>query len=244
MTANQESTNGDRRPIRTASSAALPPGFRSRLLEGLRPSEITSVLAAAKRRKVSPNQVLQHEGVQARRLCMLETGRAAFYKIAWEGNQLFLRWILPGDAFGLSALQRQAYLTTVRALQQGRVLVWERVSLHALFSQIPRLRENVVGVASDYMASLLDLLVARTSRSAQQRIAQALVESAERAGQPEREGIELALTHEQLAEMADVSLFTACRQLSEWQSQGILTKSRKKIVIRAPERLSSPPQQK
>jgi hypothetical protein len=37
--------------------------------------------------------------------------------------------------------------------------------------------------------------------------------------------------------MADVSVFTVSRALVEWQSQGILAKSRGKIVLRAPKRL-------
>jgi CRP-like cAMP-binding protein len=117
------------------------------------------------------------------------------------------------------------------------MLVWERTSAHALFLQIPRLRENAYAVASDYLASLADLLVRRASQTAEQRLAQALLESARQAGRSGREGIEIGLTNEQLAEMADVSLFTASRQLSEWESQGILAKRRAKILLRAPKRL-------
>jgi len=169
------------------------------------------------------------------------TGLAAFYKATLDGRKLFLHWISPGAAFGLAALQTQPqpYLTTVQTVQENSVLVWERVSTHALLSQVPRLRENAYAVASDYVARLADLLVARASQTAQQRIARVLVESTHQAGCAGREGIELGLTNEQLAEMADVSPFTASRQLSEWQSQGILTKSRGKILLRAPKRLGS-----
>jgi hypothetical protein len=37
--------------------------------------------------------------------------------------------------------------------------------------------------------------------------------------------------------MAGVGLFTASRELNEWQSQDILAKSRGKIVLHAPKRL-------
>ena len=227
--------------VRAASRAALPRGFRSKLLDGLTPSELRAVLAAARKRRISPNQVLQHEGDPASHLCLLVTGLAAFYKTAPEGAKLLLRWITPGDAFGLAALQTQPqpYLTTVQTVQENSVLVWERVSTHALLSQVPRLRENAYAVASDYVARLTDLLVARATQTAQQRIARVLVESTHQAGCAGREGIELGLTNEQLAEMADVSPFTASRQLSEWQSQGILTKSRGKILLRAPKRLGA-----
>jgi len=226
---------------RAASIATLPPGFRSELLEGLKPSEVTRVLATARRRRVSSDQVVQHEGAQACHFCLLETGLAAFYKATAEGTRIFLRWITPGDAFGLAVVQaqRQPYLVTVRALQGSSILVWERVSAHALFLQIPRLRENVYGIASAYFAHLTDMLVAYASQTARQRIARGLVESARRVGHAESKGIEIALTNEQLAEMASVSVFTVSRQVREWQRQGILTKSRKKIVLCATERLST-----
>jgi CRP-like cAMP-binding protein len=227
---------------RKAAEAALPPGFCSRLLAGLAPSEITAVLAAAKQRRISHNQVLQYEGHPTSHLFLLVTGLAAFYKTTPEGSKLFLRWITPGDTFGLPTLlqtQPQPSFTTVQALRGGYALVWERASAYALASQIPRLRENAIALASDYVASSTDVLVARARQTAQQRLARVLVESARHIGRAGREGIEFGLTNEKLAEMASVSLFTASRQLAEWQRQGILTRSRGKILLRAPERLDS-----
>jgi len=234
-----ERAGGDRRGG-ARGGQLTPPGFRSKLFEGLKPSEITAVLAAAQRRKVSPDQVLQHEGTTVRRLSLLVTGLAAFYKGAPEGTHLFLRWITPGDAFGLAALRPGSpYLTTVKALQESSILVWDRVSAYALFSQIPRLAGNAYAVVGDYLSELADLLIARTTQTAQQRISRALVQSARQVGRAGTEGIELPLTNEQLAEIAYVSSFTASRQLSEWQNQGILAKSRGKILLRAPKRLDS-----
>jgi len=229
------------RRIRAASSAALPRSFRSRLLEGLTPSEIGAVLAVARQQRISTSEALLHEGDAASHLCLVVTGLAAFYKTTPDGRKLFLRWIAPGDAFGLAVLLQiqQPCFMTIHAMREGCLFVWDRVSAHALTSQIPRLRENAYTIVGDYLASITDALAARASQTAQQRIARVLVESARQAGRAGTKGIELALTNEELAQMADVSLFTVSRQLSEWQSQGILTKSRGKILLRAPKRLSS-----
>ena len=226
------------RLLTTASSTALPLGFCSRFLDGLTASQIKAVLGLAKQRTISRNQAIQLEGDPANHLYLLVTGLAAFYKPKMDGGRVFLRWLSPGDAFGLAALaaQPQPYLTTVQAMSEGSLLVWERVSALALL-QISQLRENAYNIASDYLNSLADVLVARTSQTAPQRLARMLVESAHQIGQGNCEKIELAITNEQLAEMADVSLFTASRCLSEWQRQGILVKSRGKIRLCAPERL-------
>ena len=229
------------RPTEAASSAALPQGFRSRLLEGLTPSEIEAVLAVARQQRISPNEALRQEGDTVGYLSLLVTGLAAFYKTTPDGRKLFLRWIAPGDAFGLAALLQlqQPYLLTTDAICEGCLFVWDQVSAHALASRIPRLRENAYTIAGDYLTSLANALVVRSSQTAQQRIARALVESARYASRAGSKGIELAFTNEQLAQIADVNLFTVSHQLSEWQSQGILTKSRGKIVLHAPKRLGS-----
>lgn len=53
------------------------------------------------------------------------------------------------------------------------------------------------------------------------------------------EGVELNVRNEELANEANITVFTASRLLNEWQRQGILTKSRGKVVPRSPEALMS-----
>ena len=227
------------KPLNAASATALPPGFQSSFFKGLIPSEIEAVLAAATRRSISANQVIYREGDPATHLFLLVTGRAARYKLTHEGDNLFLSWLEPGDVFGFMALRTDPppLLTTVQVVSEGYVLVWDRASARALVRRNPRLFENIYSATTNYLASLIDALVERVSQTAQQRLARMLVESAHQIGRARRDGIECDLTNEQLAEMANVSLFTVSRQLSEWQSQGLLAKSRGKILLRSPEHL-------
>jgi CRP/FNR family transcriptional regulator, nitrogen oxide reductase regulator len=120
--------------MREASSATLPPSFRSTFLEELTPSEIKTVLAAARQQRISPRQVLQREGDPATRLCLLVTGRVAAYWLAHEAGKLFLRWGVPGDTFGMVTIVRElpAYPVTVEAVQEGSILTWDRASSRAL----------------------------------------------------------------------------------------------------------------
>jgi CRP-like cAMP-binding protein len=56
-------------------------------------------------------------------------------------------------------------------------------------------------------------------------------------GQRGTEGVELNIRNEELANEANITIFTASRLLSEWRRKGILTKSRGKVVLRSPESL-------
>ena len=51
------------------------------------------------------------------------------------------------------------------------------------------------------------------------------------------QGVELAVRNEDLADEANVTVFTASRFLNEWQREGILVKTRGKIVLRSPQAL-------
>lgn len=221
--------------MKTASAVALPPGFRSTLFEGLTAPEIKAVLAAARQEKISPNQLLQQEGDSATRLWLLVTGRTAAYRVEHQGGKLFLRWGVPGDAFGLATIIREParYLVTVEAVQEGSLLAWDLPSCRALVLQCPSLTKAVNSVVADYLGGLIDALGALSFQTAEQRLARMLVVSARQLGRSGREGIELDLTNEQLALTAHMSLFTATRKLSKWRDLGILEKYRGKIVLRS-----------
>jgi len=47
----------------------------------------------------------------------------------------------------------------------------------------------------------------------------------------------LDVTNEELSQAANVTAFTTSRQLNHWQREGILTKSRGKIVLSKPHKL-------
>jgi CRP-like cAMP-binding protein len=232
---------GESRVLTAAKPNVLPPGFRSSLLEGLSPSEVKAVLGASRQRRISAREVVQHDQEPSSHLFLLVTGRAAAYQFTGEGGKLFLRWLVPGDAFGLLTVQQGSSLLlwTVQAVHEGSVLVWNRDSARALVLRYPRLRENVYTTLTQHVASLINVLGARSGQTAEQRLARMLVESARQIGRAGNEGVGFDLTNEQLADMANVSLFTASRQLSEWQRQGILKKSRGKIRLCSPERLAS-----
>jgi CRP/FNR family transcriptional regulator, nitrogen oxide reductase regulator len=76
-----------------------------------------------------------------------------------------------------------------------------------------------------------------TCDSARPRLARVLAELATGIGQKVPGGVELDVHNEELANEANVTPFTASRMLGEWQRQGVLRKSRGKVLLRSPERL-------
>lgn len=227
--------------MKTISAAVLPLGFRSRFLDGLTPREIKTALTAAGQERISPRQILQQEGDRAIRLWLLVTGRVAVYKLAEDGDKVFLRWGVPGDTFGLASILGfpERYIVTIETIQEGSLLAWDLASSRTLALRCPNLSQALNAVVANYLEGLINVLGTYAFRPAEQRLARVLVESARQLGRNGHEGIELDLTNEQLAVAARMTVFTATRKLRKWRRLGILTKRRGKIVLPSLSRFES-----
>lgn len=196
---------------------------------------------AARQEKISPHQVLQREGDRAVRLWLLVTGLVAVYRLADNGDKVFLRWGVPGDTFGLSTILRcpERYIVTIEVVQEGSLLAWDPVSSQALALRCPNLNKALNAVVASYLDRLINVLGTYAFQPAEQRLARVLVDSSRQLGRKGCEGIELDLTNEQLAVAARMTVFTATRKLRKWQGLGILTKRRGKIVLPSLSRFES-----
>lgn len=214
-------------------SAALPSVFRSRFLDGLTQAEINALLKTAKQEEISAHQVIQREDDLATRLWLLVTGLVVVYRLARNGNKVFVGWGVPGDTFGLATVLRRPahYLVTIEAVQKGLLYAWDLPSCSDMLLGCSNIGKAVNSVAAGYLETVIDVLSTRAFQDAEQRLARVVLQSARQIGRSGGEGTELDLTNEQLAVAAHMSLFTATRKLSKWQELGMLNKYRGKIVL-------------
>ena len=104
--------------------------------------------------------------------------------------------------------------------------------------QYPRLLENAIDLATEYLSFYVATHVALTCKTASQRMAAVLLNLAPGIGRAVKNGIELDITNEELSQASNVTHFTASRVLSRWEASGAVLKERGKILLRAPEKLS------
>lgn len=227
-------------PVEGLVEVPLTPGYpKSRLLEGLTKPDLKSILAAATERRFLANMVVQNQGEPADQFCLLMEGAARHFFITELGQKVLLLWLAPGDAFGGRALliKPSSYLCGTETVKDSRALLWPRNTIRELAARYPRFWENALSIASDYFAWFLSAHLALISHDARERLAQVLLSLAEGIGHDTPDGVELNITNEELANAANVTLFTASRILSDWRRKGALLKSRGKVVLRSPRRL-------
>jgi CRP-like cAMP-binding protein len=219
--------------------AALPSGLKSRFLEGLSSRDREIIRAAATERRYLANSVVTNQGNPAEHLFLLTSGRARHFFITQEGHKTLLLWLTPGNIFGGAAflVRSSKYLVSTETLKDSSALVRDRTTMRRLASQHPRLLENALVLASDYLAWYVADHAALVCHSAHQRLAQVLIGLSGVIGREVPGGIEFDATNEELASAANISPFTASRLLSEWQTSRAVIKRRGKILLRSPERL-------
>lgn len=218
--------------------ATVAANLKSRFLLGFHSLDLKVILAAARERHFAANSVVVNQGNSADHLFLLTKGRARFFYNTQEGKKVVLLWLPPGEIFGGAALLStpSLYLVSAETLKDSSMLVWDRAVLRNLTGRYPRLLENALLIAYDYLAWYVADHVALISQTARQRLAGVLVCLAKTIGQKVPDGYEFDATNEELAGAANVSTFTVSRLLSEWQDNGAVLKCRGKVLLRSPKR--------
>ena len=223
----------------SSRAAAMLAGMRSEFLEGLNALEVKDVLGAATRRRFAVGSLVISEGDAADHLFLMLDGGARHYTLSPQGKKIVVRWIRPGELVGGAALLSapKEYVLSTEAVTNSTALVWDRATIRSLAARYPRLVENALLLAYDYVVHYRIRHVAASCQSAPQRLAQVLGYLAKEMGQRVPGGVELLVRNEELSHEANVTIFTVSRLMAEWEKKGLLTKGRGKVVLRFPEEL-------
>jgi CRP/FNR family transcriptional regulator, nitrogen oxide reductase regulator len=227
--------------VRMTSAEALSILGREKpvFLKGLSQAEVEMVVAKASIRRYAANAVITNEAAGANHLFLLLEGAGRGYALTSRGEKIGLGWFPAGRIMGWAALvsQRLDYIVSMEAVTSSSALVWDRITIQALAATLPRLLENALSLAYDYVVVYRGLHLAALCDSAPQRLAQVLVQLAKGMGHKVDHGIELNISNEELANEAHVTIFTVSRLMREWRQRGLLTKGRGSIVVRQPDEL-------
>lgn len=219
--------------------AAVSVETKSQFLEALSPENRRKVLAAATRRRYDAKTVVTNHGHPADKLFLLTKGLSRFFFISEGGKKLLFQWCGPGDLFGGRTIlsSPSTYLLSTETVTDCSTLMWDRSTLMDLVAQYPRLLENTLLMASDFVSWQLTSYIGLACHTARQRVANTLVTLARTVGEEVPGGLALRITNEELANAANVTVFTASRLISEWQRDRALVKRRGKVLLLSRERM-------
>lgn len=221
------------------TSAVATEAFAPSLFSDLSSESREHILTSGQYRKVPPNEVLIRAGEKATLLFLIHSGTAKYYRITRQGQELLLRWLVPGDVFGLGTMLKHPpdYMGSAQTLEECEVYCWDNPELRKLLKLYPHIGENALRIALDYLSGYAERHSSLLSRTAEQRVARCLLNLGHRAGHHYPGGAEVDITNEQLGSLSDVGLFTVSRILNRWERSGAIGKLRGRVFIKIPEKL-------
>ena len=221
------------------SDAARERHLTDRLLAGIEPDAQRAIIAAAARRKLRAGQVLSRMDEPAEQLYVLLKGRVQLSRPIRSGHEVVVSVLAPGDVFGLVCLlnRRACYMGTAEAMEAGEAMVWDRATLQRLARPYPQLTANALTIALAMVGQFAARHEALVDASAPERLARVLSDLGVQSGTRSADGIDIRIKNEQLAALADVSSFTASRQLQQWEREGAVKKRRGSVRIVDPDGL-------
>jgi len=228
-----------------AHVAAVPPNAESnanavpRLFSGLGHTDIAGIMAAGVIRRFGAGQIVVQADDPGTHLFLIKTGAVDYYKLTSEGQQVLITQLGPGDHFGLVTMLAKpvGYMGTAETTRETVIHVWEHTWIRRFVAKHPTLMENAFRIALEYVRLYSERHLALVSNGAEDRLRQALSQLEIRAGHPNARGLEVEITNERLASLADIGYYTTSRLLNKWKRIGAIEKRRGKVVVLSPEKM-------
>jgi CRP-like cAMP-binding protein len=210
-----------------------------RLFAGLEKQDANAILTVAAKRAFKASETIIRAEGKATHLFIVKKGFVNFFVETEKGQEILMRRFVPGDVFGIASLLHEplGYLGTAAAVTDVELLAWDQRDAVRIALAYPRFSQNAFRIALGYIAVYAHRHMSLVFDTAQERLAYALTSTASRSGNTLPSGVEIYIKNQDLASLADVSIFTASRQMKRWENAGIVVKSRGRVLIRCPEKL-------
>ncbi|MEO8084738.1 MAG: Crp/Fnr family transcriptional regulator [Ardenticatenales bacterium] len=198
---------------------------------------LVAIAAAALTRRVEAGDAFFVQGEPTACFYVLSKGRARLTQVTPDGQQVVVRFITPGEGFGIVAsLAGGDYPLTAEALEPAEAYGWDGEAFKGLMAAHPELASRSMALLASRMREFQDRNRELATERVERRIARALLRLAGQSGVRESGGvrIDLPLSRQDLAELSGTTVFTVSRLLSGWEAAGIVGTGRKRIVIRRP----------
>jgi len=215
--------------------ATIAPRQRAHTFDGLDTAAVEFARKYAETATAKRGDALIRQGEPAARFFVVQSGYAKLVSTSEDGNEILVGIAGPRDAFGYAAAadHRRDYMVTACALTPLTAAWWDRDEVRKIAQEFPDVHRRIDIQLMINLELVLGRLHLVSEGKVHQRLARALVELAERHGEPHALGIQIAppLTRQDIAAIVGTTLFTASRVLAEWEDKGLVESSRARVRV-------------
>jgi len=215
--------------------------FRSlRMFCNLTPDALEAFSALGTSASFSRGATLFREGDRGGNVYVLCSGQVKLSCVSPAGKVMILKISAPGDLLGLSAaIGDVPYEVTAESIEPIEVRCIARTAFLGFLEQFGEASMHATkALQSEYRSAFVEARMLSLSSSASGRLARLLLDWADKAafgGTDLR--FNMALTHEEVGSMANLSRETVTRLLGRFQKDKLLSIRGATVVILSPERL-------
>jgi CRP-like cAMP-binding protein len=166
-----------------------------------------------------------HEGELARAIFVLESGRVRLLENTINGNELLVRFVVPGDVFGdKGALPEETYGASAKTDSESRVYCWTQADVAELSERVPQLQTNLFALVTGQLTYSRERYRLLATEPVETRLRWALKQLALIGN---RKGNTIEITgqsvQKDIADLASTTIFSVNRILNNYSRKGYLT---------------------
>jgi CRP-like cAMP-binding protein len=222
-------------PLDKSLISALP------LFAEFAPEALDEVLSEARSQRTPKNAHVFEQGADATHFFLLLHGRVRAYRVTPAGEQIVVRFVGPGELFGVApAIGSKVYPANAAAAIDSVALAWPTSSWPTMSARHPALAGGMMRTLGDRLQEAQTRIAEMSTQEVERRVANALLRLAAQGGSKTEGGVtfDFPISRQDIAEMTGTTLFTVSRVFSAWESMGLIATGRQKIMIRDPHRLA------
>jgi CRP-like cAMP-binding protein len=205
-------------------------------------TELDDVIAHAKSQRIPKGTAVFQQEEIANHFFVLLHGRLKVVKVTPLGQQMIVRFVNPGEIYGIAkALRRDDYPASAIAVVDSVTLVWPNEIWDSFMAAHPAFAANVMGMIGQRLQEAHTRLKELSTEEVELRVAHTLLRLIAQSGRKIEDGVlvDFPITQQDIAEASGTTLHTVSRILSGWESAGLVSVKRRRIVVRNVQGLST-----
>lgn len=212
------------------------------LFSAMDEAELDDVIARATSHRVPKGTPVFQQGEIAKSFFVLLHGRLKVVRVTPQGQQMIVRFVNPGDIYGIAkALRRDDYPASAVALVDSVTLAWPSEIWDEFVAAHPAFAGNVMQTMGQRLQEAHTRIEELSTEEVEHRVAHTLLRLVAQSGRETEDGmlVDFPVTQQDIAEASGTTLHSVSRTLSAWESAGLVAVGRRKIVMRDIQGLSA-----
>jgi CRP/FNR family transcriptional regulator, polysaccharide utilization system transcription regulator len=178
------------------------------------------------------DQIIFYEGHKATGIYCINKGRVKIYKMNHEGKQQIIRLAKTGDIIGYSSMiTGEAYSSSAEALEDALVCFVPKSIFLGIVQSSSELFMKLIQLLSRDMKETENRFVTMAQNTVRERLAETLLMLKEFCGHDDLQGLNIALSRQDIANIVGTSTETTIRLLADFKDEKLIDFIGKKIKI-------------